>query len=1381
MQPRTDGKFGIIKLSRTGGTTQLTACIGFKTMILDFDQLQALRECCRDEAAFAQLQKLLAHLRAGWKSSRDIVDSLTHSNPKKSTQQETTPNWPNLLQGVAQATKALLTSDFSTGINLALATLGQATSVDRVYIFEFHPHPETGEAAMSQRFEWAARTVTAVNNSITHNQKLAACAMIGWYEVLSSGYSGSALVRNLSLRERQLLEPQGTLSILLVPIPVDGKIWGFIGFDDCHTERQWSKDEEAALMTMAATLGSIMADRQASDALQQAQKRAEAPLQEITASVPGLIYQSLRRADGSKSITFASSGCYELFEIEPEEAQVDCKKLTDLLHPDDRQFFFDNLEVWTQQLQPVTWEARIITPSGKLKWVRDTSRPERLPNGDILCNGVLIDITSRKQTEERVMKSEALYRTLAHNFPNGAVLLFDHELRYILAEGTVLPNFGFSRELLEGKTIWQVFSVETCAMVEPIYRAALAGTETVKEVPYNSRIYLMHTLPVRNEQGEIFAGMVMSQDITERKRAEEAIERERRLFMGGPVTVIRWGAQENWPVEYISPNVTQWGYQPEDFMSGKVSFASIMHPDDVDRIAAELQAYEEAGVNVFEQDYRIIRSDGEVRWVCDFTVFVRNDQGQITHYDGYILDITDRKLAEAALRESEEKFSKAFRSTPECVVISTLKEGRFIEVNDSYLRFSGYRREEVIGHTSTELKVWAHPQERARMLQILQEQGAVSNLEFEFRKRSGELAIGLFSAEAINLNGEQCLISVTNEITELKRTQERLLEQARLEALRSDTRLVLTEKATLQQTLQGYAEALVRHLDAAFARIWTLNPEANNNSCLPSPLLVGNEGGVLELQASAGLYTHIDGFYGKVPVGHLKIGQIAQERKPYLTNTAMEDPRITDKAWAEREGLIAFAGYPLLVEERLVGVMAMFARKPLTQATLAALESVAESIALNIERKQTEAQLRAAESCDRLLGQIALRIRQSLDLQQILDTTVTEVRHFLGADRVFIVNFSESRSHPVVAESVLSNWRFTREWSPPDQNHVREVGSFFAQKRVVVINDTTQVEVPAALARDFSDYQVQACVGVPIMVGGQFFGLLIVNQCSGPRQWQPFEIHLLEKLGTQVAIAIQQAQLYQQVQALNAGLERLVEERTQQLQQKMQELHSLYKIKDVFLHAFSHDLRTPIMGTALVLRNLLNQPEENLVLSRSILERIIQGSDRQLNLINSLLEAHSSEVQGIVLHCEPVDLGQLIQLLVEDLEPLAAKSQATLTPVVPDRLPIISADPTQLRRVFENLVTNALKHNPPGLSITLSATLEENCIRCMVADNGVGMRQEECDRLFDLYYRGGNTHHTGIGLGLYLCRQIITAHGGEIGVFSSPGTGATFWFTLPLP
>jgi diguanylate cyclase (GGDEF)-like protein/PAS domain S-box-containing protein len=139
---------------------------------------------------------------------------------------------------------------------------------------------------------------------------------------------------------------------------------------------------------------------------------------------------------------------------------------------------------------------------------------------------------------------------------------------------------------------------------------------------------------------------------------------------------------------------------------------------------------------------------------------------------------------------------------------------------------------------------------------------------------------------------------------------------------------------------------MVRHLDAAFARIWTLNEEED----------------VLELEASAGMYTRIDGPHSRVPVGEFKIGLIGQEHQPHLTNDVLGDPHISDKEWAKREGMVAFAGHPLVVEGRLVGVMAMFARKPLEEDTIEALSSVADAVAQGINRKRADEALRRSEA-----------------------------------------------------------------------------------------------------------------------------------------------------------------------------------------------------------------------------------------------------------------------------------------------------------------------------------------------------------------------------------------------------------------------------------
>ena len=187
-------------------------------------------------------------------------------------------------------------------------------------------------------------------------------------------------------------------------------------------------------------------------------------------------------------------------------------------------------------------------------------------------------------------------------------------------------------------------------------------------------------------------------------------------------------------------------------------------------------------------------------------------------------------------------------------------------------------------------------------------------------------------------------------------------------------------------------------------------------------------------------------------------------------------------------------------------------------------------------------------------------------------------------------------------------------------------------------------------------------------------------------------------------------------------------------------------------------------------------------------DRMIQSCDHQLNLLNALLEGHSDDTPATVLQCQTINLCQVVDSALKNLNALLTENQIVLNIQVPPVLPPMQADSQQLRQVFESLLLNAVKHNAPGLTLTVSATINQSfdnassrMIHCTIADNGKGMSQEQCDRLFHLYIRGiDNQHLTGIGLGLHRCKQIIVAHGGQVGVTSHPGKGSQFWFTLPL-
>lgn len=224
------------------------------------------------------------------------------------------------------------------------------------------------------------------------------------------------------------------------------------------------------------------------------------------------------------------------------------------------------------------------------------------------------------------------------------------------------------------------------------------------------------------------------------------------------------------------------------------------------------------------------------------------------------------------------------------------------------------------------------------------------------------------------------------------------------------------------------------------------------------------------------------------------------------------------------------------------------------------------------------------------------------------------------------------------------------------------------------------------------------------------------------------------------------------------------------------------------LYAMSHDLRNPTLGMQMVVRNLLEgvgvesqSCNEVISIPRSILERMVQGIECHIKQIDCLLDAHSCTARPLTLQCQLIQLEELMINLGTSLQPLIVKNQAALTYHIPSDLPPVYGDPCQIWRVFEHLVTNALKHNPPGIELAIAARAEGNMIRCSVKDNGMGIPADQCQRLFELHQRGVNVGHTnGLGVGLYLCQQIIQAHGGRMNVSSAPDSGALFWFELPI-
>lgn len=444
------------------------------------------------------------------------------------------------------------------------------------------------------------------------------------------------------------------------------------------------------------------------------------------------------------------------------------------------------------------------------------------------------------------------------------------------------------------------------------------------------------------------------------------------------------------------------------------------------------------------------------------------------------------------------------------------------------------------------------------------------------------------------------------------------------------------------------------------------------------------------------------------------------------------------------------------------------------------------------ERKYAEQTIQDQAAREKLLREIGQRIRKSLDLQTIFETACQEIRAVLQADRVGIFRFypsSKLNKGEFVAESVITELGSVIGIPVQDNCFGENSAPLYTQGQYLVADDILDDRLPTCYADILQQFSVRACMVFPLLCGEQLWGLLCVHQCKTARHWQQSEIDFIQQLANQIAIAIQQANLYEQLQQElieRQQAQQQLTERNQQLAISNENLASATRLKDEFLANMSHEIRTPmnaIIGmTHLALETALTPKQQN------YLAKIDKSAHVLLQIINDILDFSKIEAGKLTLECVTFSLDEVLINLADATHFRAVNKGLELlfdiSPNVPSHL---CGDPLRLGQVLLNLVSNAIKFTSRGyVQVSLSAItpLEHTTtLQFTVQDTGIGLSPQQKDQLFQAFTQGDASttrQYGGTGLGLAITKKLVSLMQGDIGVDSIPGKGSTFWFTIPF-
>ena len=1062
----------------------------------------------------------------------------------------------------------------------------------------------------------------------------------------------------------------------------------------------------------------------------------------------------------------------EMLGFSPDDLPAHMTTWKQLIHPDDKPWVMELLNAHFQDASVAyRFDYRMQTENGEYCWIANYGKVVlRDQQGKPLrMIGTHRDITAKKQAEEQLRRRDVHLKTALHIGKFGS-WEFELSTGKISWSEEVFRMYG--RDPALGTPTYeelkQYIYIDDWEHFEQIVQTSIALAQPYDlehriRRPDGSLAYIISRAEIIcDDLGQTVQLLGTILDVTNLKQAEESLRQlnqelehrvERRTASLQRSEARLREAQQvahlgDWKLDLLnqklswSPEVFKiFGLdpnQPEPTYEEMLSYYPLDERKRVtDCVDKAIQG------ETFETDFQLIRFNGSSAYIFVRAEPIWDAAEKVIGLFGIAMDISDRKLIQEALERSEERVRATLLALPD-LVFRVNREGQYMDFLTSPAGKNLVDPVQVINKSIYEsLPTNITPNHAKTKHSALQQ--AIVTQTVQTYEQQVWLEGGLRDEEVrVAPCGKDEAVFFIRDISDRKQSEKFLLESQQFIQTVIDT---VPMPMFWKDRVSVYLGC-----NKQFAKILNMSTTE----------IVGKTDFDLSwTEDEAIAYREDDQWV--IESGQSKLGIEEMLTKPSSEKIWLETHKAPIRDWTNN----------------VVGVLGMF--QDIT------------------DRKKTELRLKQQSEQEYLLGAITQRMRSSLNLTEILDITVEEVHQVLKTDRVLVYRLSPERTGTTIAEFVSPNYSRTLDIVLPSDLIPQERYDFYLQGKEFVLCDreTDTQSLSPRLAAFLAETLIRAAIAVPIIQDKTLWGLLIAQQSHHPRRWQDWEINLLKQTANQLAIAIQQASLFERSQTELAERQRAearLIEMNDQLAISNAQLARATQIKDEFLANMSHELRTPL-NAILGMTEGLQEAVFGIVNQQQIkaLQTVERSGSHLLELINDILDVAKIESGKIELDCAPTSINSLYQSSIAFVKHQAFQKRIQIDIRLPLNLPDLLVDERRIRQVLINLLSNAVKFTPEGGQIILEASRpscdlaitnssEEGFLRIVVIDTGIGISADNIKKIFQPFMQVDsalNRQFNGTGLGLVLVKQIVELHGGSVKLTSELGVGSCFTLMLP--